>query len=224
MRLLHLTLNKVYFLIGPQVPSESAVLELGFRQLQPSVKEGITNHRVINCTLVTFLSNSVFKQTNRNEAVVASAPLSSPVAMATRMNQGFLTGKEASPCKVVCYHSSCHSHLLTGENELTDPNQADHMVPPHVLQRPRDFVLHETFFILNSTAWENVKETSITQSRNQDTWLLNVRAAGFPTTQATPCDRGVNMPALSASLRDSIRIALQSCKTIHYTITQFGLF
>lgn len=57
-----------------------------------------------------------------------------------------------SPRKIVRDHCSRHSHLLTSQNEFTDPDQAHHMVPPHVLQRPRNAELHKTLFILNSTA------------------------------------------------------------------------
>lgn len=40
-----------------------------------------------------------------------------------------------SPCEIVRDHSTGHSHLLTGQDELTDPDQAHSMVPGQVLKR-----------------------------------------------------------------------------------------
>lgn len=40
-----------------------------------------------------------------------------------------------SPCEIVRDHSTGYSHLLTGQDELTDPDQAHSMVPGQVLKR-----------------------------------------------------------------------------------------
>lgn len=47
------------------------------------------------------------------------------------------------PGEVVCDHSTSHSHLLTGQDELTDPDQAHSMVPGQVLKRTRQSELRQ---------------------------------------------------------------------------------
>ena len=59
---------------------------------------------------------------------------------------------EFSPSKIVRHHCSRHRHLLARQDELTNPNQAHHVVPPHVLQRPRQSELHEALLVLHSAA------------------------------------------------------------------------
>lgn len=83
------------------------------------------------------------------------------------------------------------------------------MVPPHVLQRPRNFVLHETLFILNSTAWENVREAKKHHIKWKPRhWATENSRISCDTCH--PCGPGMNMPALSAvSLRGAIVITLK---------------
>ncbi len=63
------------------------------------------------------------------------------------------------PGEVVSDDSASYGHLLTGEDELADPDEADGVVPHHVLQRPVHTKLHQTRLVI--LHWTSCEENRL---------------------------------------------------------------